>query len=325
MTRTPPDDPHAPVSNAMIELDGDDADEGEGGDDPQGSPFAPGTLAALGLETLPGWTMARLLSADPDRLRAEAHEVEGEGDVWRPRAIDSLLAPADGYTQESIIGKDERVRLHQTHRYPWRAICELRIHAKTGEVFAGTGWFAGPNTVITAGHCVHLERMGGWAASVELVPGRDGDDRPYSSIRATQLRSVRGWTVDAHSRHDYGAILLPKGQGLPEVGSFATGVYSDACLRGAYLNLAGYPADKPLGTAWWMARRAKTVDADQLHYDIDTAIGQSGAPVWMLDHRCRRRVVGIHTSGSSLGNSATRITAQVLANIRRWVAEGNAG
>jgi hypothetical protein len=33
-------------------------------------------------------------------------------------------------------------------------------------------------------------------------------------------------------------------------------------------------------------------------------------------------MVGIHTNGSSTGNSATRITSVVAENLRRWAIEG---
>ena len=67
------------------------------------------------------------------------------------------------------------------------------------------------------------------------------------------------------------------------------------------------------------ARRSATVERNTLHYAADTAAGQSGAPVWRLDPRTQQRVVvGIHTGGARTGNSATRITSRVFANLRRW-------
>src|SRR5687768_6326230 len=55
---------------------------------------------------------------------------------------------------ESVIGRDERVRILDTDLYPWSAICALRMRGPSGGAM-GTGWFIGPRTVITAGHCVY--------------------------------------------------------------------------------------------------------------------------------------------------------------------------
>ena len=54
-------------------------------------------------------------------------------------------------------------------------------------------------------------------------------------------------------------------------------------------------------------------------YTMDTAGGQSGAPVW-LEEKGMPYGVGIHAYGAGTGNSATRINRAVLADIERWQA-----
>jgi V8-like Glu-specific endopeptidase len=82
-----------------------------------------------------------------------------------------------------------------------------------------------------------------------------------------------------------------------------------------------YPGDKPSGTQWFPARKATLVTPRTIIYNIDTAGGQSGAPVWRFLNG-QRHVVGIHTNGSQLGNSATRIVTAVFNNIKAWKAQG---
>jgi glutamyl endopeptidase len=295
---------HEPVTNRLIERACVEPLAG------MGAVWAVGERASLGLETVEGW-------AGPTRPRHESATVGG-----RPRGVDALLEPREGYRPEVVIGSDDRVRISETLHFPWRAICALRVYSKAGDEYVGTGWLVGPRTVITAGHCLYLDVMGGWAERVEVTPARNGRDRPFSSVVAREFKSVRGWTVEGKREHDYGAILLPADQALPEVGQFGYSVYDAASLRGAYLNLAGYPADKDDGTLWWAARSAREVDGTTIWYDIDTASGQSGAPVWRLDPATGRRLaVGIHTDGARTGNSATRITREVFANIEQWAAE----
>jgi glutamyl endopeptidase len=301
------DDAHAPISS-------DDDGERERVDpNPAGVHVEIGEHAKLGLETLPGWS--------PPRPYARESTA-----TTRVRGVDSLLpdrAPsstASRYREESTLGADERTRVHETDKYPWRTICQLHIFARTGDEFIGTGWMIGPRTLVTAGHCVYMPGLGGWADRIEVTPARNGQDRPFSTISTTLFHSVRGWTVDGRREQDYGVIWLPEDQALPEVGTFGYAIFETPKLVGGYINLAGYPADRDEGTTlWWSARRSLAVDSDVLQYDADTAAGQSGAPVWRLDPSTGRRVVvGIHTNGARTGNSAVRINQRVFKNLRDW-------
>src|SRR5215217_3015125 len=127
---------------------------------------------------------------------------------------------------ESVIGTDERVRILDTDLPPWRMICALRMRGPSGAGAIGTGWFIGPKTVLTAGHRVFSTRFfGGWASSMEIIPGLVGlgDDaamRPYGSITSERFTSVDRWVEAEDADFDIGCIHLaePKGD---EVGWFA--------------------------------------------------------------------------------------------------------
>lgn len=223
---------------------------------------------------------------------------------------------------EVVIGTDDRIRINNTTAYPWRTICSLRITAADGSAWIGTGWLVGHRTVVTAGHCVYIHGRGGWAREIEVIPGRNGSTRPHGSCKSSSLRSVTGWTKDKKRSHDYGAIILPQsckyGQ---QLGYFGYASYGAATLNNMTVNLSGYPGDKPSGTQWWHARKIDAVGSRSFSYNIDTAGGQSGSPVWRLKDG-KRYAVGIHTNGSSSGNSATRIVKPVFDNIKKWKAQG---
>ncbi|MHA6719845.1 trypsin-like serine peptidase [Sphingomonas sp. RS6] len=224
--------------------------------------------------------------------------------------------------QEVVIGVDNRVRVQATSSYPWRAICGLKIQAANGQRFIGTGWLISPRTVITAGHCVFLHGAGGWASSIEVVPGLNDASRPFGSHVGTALRSVTGWTQGKKRENDYGAIILPaNSRPGAQTGTFGFATRDDAFLKNAMLNLSGYPGDKGGNQQWFMAQKAKSVSSRVLTYDIDTAGGQSGAPVWILQNN-QRYAVGIHTNGAASGNSATRIVKAVFDNLLAWKALG---
>ena len=239
----------------------------------------------------------------------------------RALVLRAKLRAKESGVQEAQIGTDERRRVPNTSVFPWRAVCSLRITAADGSLWIGTGWFAGPRLVMTAGHCVHMADHGGWVRSIEVIPGRDGATQPFGSSTGTKFRSVGGWTQEQNSEYDYGAVLLPDGTALgTTVGYFELAARSDEELRSYNVNLSGYPSDKQVGTQWWDTRIIDSVTARIVSYQIDTYGGQSGAPVWVFQNQTRT-AVGIHTNGSASSNSATRITQEVLDNIRRWKSE----
>jgi glutamyl endopeptidase len=279
-----------------------------------------------GLETVSGFDESILSASRKDQ--AEALGEDKLLDAWYADLDDPLIGALlqqprfSDLLTEVVIGTDDRIRINNTTSYPWRTICSLRITAQDNSQWIGTGWLVGHRTVITAGHVVYIHSRGGWVKEVEVIPGRNGASFPYGSCKSSNLKSVKGWTESRKRTHDYGAIILPQnckyGQ---QLGYFGYGNYSTSTLNNLNVNLSGYPGDKPSGTQWWHARNISRVTARTLVYNIDTAGGQSGSPVWRVVNN-KRYAVGIHTNGSSAGNSATRITKPVFDNIQKWKAEG---
>jgi V8-like Glu-specific endopeptidase len=169
---------------------------------------------------------------------------------------------------------------------------------------------------MTAGHCVYSKANGGWAKSIEVVPGMDGNSRPYGSQVGTSFRSVTGWTQDTKPEFDYGAIILPNCNLGNTVGWFGFANLSTDSLKNLLVNTSGYPADKPFGTQWFNAGKISDVQDRKIYYMIDTIGGQSGSPVWRYLNG-ERHAVGVHAYGGC-PNSATRITKAVFDNMLAW-------
>lgn len=330
-------DGYEPAFEATNPTDDDDADvssDDRGSDEQgefdesffgtEGNP-APGTMSS-GIETVPGFDESILYTSRQER--AESLGQDKLLDAWYADLDDPVIGALlqqpnfSNMLTEVVIGKDDRIQINNTTSYPWRTICSLRITAQDNSQWIGTGWLVGHRTVITAGHVVYIHSRGGWVKEIEVIPGRNGSSRPYGSCKTSTLKSVKGWTKDRKRSHDYGAIILPKdckyGQ---QLGYFGYGNYSSSTLKNLTVNVSGYPGDKPSGTQWWHARKVDNVTSRTLVYNIDTAGGQSGSPVWRIKDG-KRYAVGIHTNGSSSGNSATRITKPVFDNIQKWKAEG---
>jgi glutamyl endopeptidase len=264
-------------------------------------------------------------------VEAEAEAARGAGleaaePVWTPPeaplediGVASFGQPAS--ILETVHGPDDRIEITNTAAYPWRVHASLVITARDNSSWIGTGWFIGPRTLVTAGHCVFIKNSGvpgrdGWVKSIDVMPGRRGSTLPFGSVRSVNFRSVTGWTQSGNEHYDYGAIIIPTELGN-QVGWFGYGVYSDADLRQTTVNISGYPGDKPPGTQWYDSHRVAAVDSRKVFYDIDTMGGQSGSAVYRIIDG-KRFGVAVHAYGGATTNSGTRISTPVYNNLTTW-------
>lgn len=233
--------------------------------------------------------------------------------------------PVGRANPESVILPDSRTKVTVTTTYPHRAIAYLLVTWANNSKGSCTGWFIGPRTVVTAGHCVYNTDAGaahGWAKIIRVYPGRNGASIPYSSTTSHQLFTVAGWTTAGNPAYDYGAIEVNAALGN-NVGWFGWRWQASNTFAGNY-TVQGYPGDKPTATQWKMAGVITHVNTYRLWYEIDSYGGQSGSPL----HKPYANVCcygfGIHTYGVSVapffGNSATRITSAVSTNLTNWKA-----
>ena len=181
-----------------------------------------------------------------------------------------------------MIGTDQRFQITWTTSLPYRRIAKLIITFPTSSGGC-TGWFIGPHTVATAGHCVYNSSYGGWATSITVVPGMDSSattTEPYGRQTSTSFRSVEGWTNSGLGEYDYGVIILPNDDLGEDVGTWEWRNYTETYLESLTGTITGYPGDKTYGTMWKDSDPIKNVTANNINYQIDTAGGQSGSPIY---------------------------------------------
>ncbi len=233
-----------------------------------------------------------------------------------------------GSTSASVIGSDDRNVVPPASASHWRRICSLEIDTGRGP-FRGTGWFAGPRTIVTAGHCVYRRQaFGGWARQIRVFPGRTQQQSPYGPYLSTRFSCADGWLAGERVDADVGAIYLDALVD-PAIGSYAYSVADPRTLTDADVVISGYPEfgdrfDNLLSALG----RVRAVFTRRLFYDTDTSVGQSGAPVWLAsDTPSEPVVIAIHTSdeeatpsGLPESNSGTLITQTVADLIRDWVS-----
>jgi len=218
-----------------------------------------------------------------------------------------------------VFGDDDRVRVGDTTSFPFSAVCKLRVSYPSGKAAMGSGVLVGATTVLTAGHVVYQDDDGGWASSIEVIPGYDDGDAPYGRHYAASMMTLRGWIEDETSEYDFGALSLDEDVGAQTGYLGVRWRHFNSPYDGAILNTAGYPGDLESGEAMYFSSGpCSSATSEKLFYagTMDTAGGQSGSGVWEFDGE-NRWVVGIHTGSiGGTSNQAIRITENLFNNIQ---------
>lgn len=218
-----------------------------------------------------------------------------------------------GMMKETIVGPDNRLKNLSTTAYPYSSVAYLIVHfpkLAAGWYVQGTGTLIGAETVLTAGHVLYDKAYGGWATSVEVVPGNNGTSEPFGSVTSKRFFVPDNYTKKEDAVDDYGVIKLPSLIGT-KTGTLglATGAYV-----GEQVTLAGYSGDLngKLGVAkgpissLWMPQLAQ--------YKLDSTPGSSGSGLFSS----KDQIVVVHTSGGTGYNQGVVITPTVFNTILNW-------
>ena len=268
-------------------------------------------------DSFPSWTRQDVLDAD-------AFAREFLGPARRSRRFARGNAPPIGGRgfrtyDESVVGTDDRFQVHarsqlpSTSLFPFNTICLVQDPSAPN----GSGVLIAPQVMLTAGHVLQ-----GFGAQT-ITPGADlsatsaSDQRPATP--GSQVAPTSGFRF--HPSLDLGLAILPRPFTAPTRFMMLQprGDVNTATL----LTIAGYPnvgpGSAPVGTMWAHSNklRISNVSATHLTYPIDTTVGQSGSPLWLLGNDGIRLLLGIHTNGGGTANSGVRITCEVISWIER--------
>ena len=270
-----------------------------------------------------------------------ATEDQDAGDIGAFQVVGKRSAPLPNRARdphlETVIGPDDRILVNDTSRFPWRAIAQLEITPQPGKAgpLIGTGWFIGPKTLITAGHCVFdPDQIGGWAKAIKVTPGKYGTNAPFGAHLAARFATIDQWLnlvgTESGFGFDIGCIQLATPVG-DQTGLFNVKAASDADLRDQLVNVSGYPVDRNLGTMQYLhANRIKAIAPQRVFYDVDTYGGQSGSAVYVLnDAGDIPQAVAIHAYGTGATpadvplevNSGTRLTPALVEQMKKWIGD----
>lgn len=266
---------------------------------------------------------------------------------------------------EVLHNPDQRKQVNNTEAVPFRFICHLEMRAvdTTNTTVTArstaTGVLVGPRHVLTTGHTLLAKRGRFKATHAWVSPGLNGSTSPFGRVEATVFRPHPNWFRNnaEDEDYDYGMITLKDAIGdkrFSSLGNKPLGWWGDpvngggtklerldpASLNNVTVNVAGYPEDQPAGTMWTSSGQATplrdpqgriTTMARRLPHNADTAISQSGSPVWIgASDQNPRYLVGLHNGAINLTftrptgtqtqrtNTAIRVTREFLQQIAAW-------
>ena len=236
----------------------------------------------------------------------------------------SMVGELKGPQPATIFPPDDRQKIANTDEYPWSSITKLYITAADDSNWIGSGAIIDEFHVLTAGHNVYLHDNGGWASSVEVVPGMDGTYEPFGSAMVTDMRSYTGWTQDAMEEHDWAVLTLDTNMGgLTGWLGRQTANPPDPIYTGT-LYTAGYPGDLDYGEIMYSTSGSGDYADEYNHWFwLDTAPGQSGSPVWTYDGS-NRYIVSINAyqyENEAFPNFGTRLNQDKFDQISVWLNE----
>lgn len=144
--------------------------------------------------------------------------------------------------------------------------------------------------VLTAGHCLHTGKGGGWATEFVFVPYYFDGNRPHGSFVATYLSSKNGWINNSDFAYDMGiAVTGNNASGrrvVDEVGGNGTRWNYP---RDVNITMMGYPLDRNNGERPWLCwgktERVSLFDG-RIQIRCGFTGGASGGP-WLQDYNDR--------------------------------------
>lgn len=256
-----------------------------------------------------------IIQENVENEQQEFFSYEGDGQIAEiavPEFSENLNYITDYESMEEVIseiilGADDRKIVTNTTSDPYRKVAFLIIHFPNGKSYVGTGNLISKNMVLTAGHCLYSKNNGGWAKSIEVYPGRNGNISNGVAY-SKQLFSVSGWVDRASSEYDIGAIKLDRDIGN-SVGWF--GLTTE--MKGP-ITLTGYHGDLSKKMATEQGNIANYT-TNNVYYGLDSTGGASGSGVY----NSKQQILAVHAYGSQSNNFGTRMNVNNLQLVQSWI------
>lgn len=198
----------------------------------------------------------------------------------------------------SIIGDDDRVKVKNFTAAPYRWVAYVETTWPNGRTTIGTAFMVGDSSAVTAAHMVYNVSFGGFAKSIAIYPGKNGNSNTFSGSHAKLMYVPKEYVDDQKLQFDCALIKLKTALGK-RVGYFGLRRQS-ANYENLIVNLTGYPEDHP--KEMWKSKGPITSKSlSLLDYALDTQPGMSGSPLNRI-YNGNWYAIGVHTRHYSTYN-----------------------
>lgn len=276
-----------------LKVDADTLSRGPAGLDPAGA------LESMGTETL---------NRDGSTESKEASE--GLRAIVEQATAGSETAP----TERIVVGSDDRKQVEDASDYPNRIVGWLWSQAQDDTWSTCTATLIGPQTAVTAAHCVYVHDKGGWIKQMLFLPGvTNPDAAPFGAYDWENINILKGY-IDNYDGQNYGSampwdlavITLAEDAGN-QLGWLGFRVDDGSDWKAT---ITGYPGDKPEGTMWTNTCDIKKDQFYDLMYwhGCDSFAGSSGSSMWETNADGNLYIRGINVAEDDKVNYGVRFT-----------------
>lgn len=201
----------------------------------------------------------------------------------------------------AVVGpNDSRIQEIRTTAFPWNTVVHLCRDFGGGMCSGCSGMLIAPKLVLTAAHCLFSLKRKGAPKSVRVMPGRrDRRTLPYGAFPASHWYLPHAF-VHGPDRvvNDWGVIVLRNPVPMKEFIKMRAATDDELArlARTGKITIAGYPADRPVGTMWRHSETLRRVTPKRFLYSVDTCPGHSGSAIFAR-LASGVRIIGVHTAG----------------------------
>ncbi len=215
-------------------------------------------------------------------------------------------------------------QVSQPATHPWRQNVKVFTSYPNGNRVC-SGALIDYEWVLTAGHCVHKDNLGGDANAISVAPGFESGKEPYGKIQATGFTVLKGWSDNDNFNYDMAWVHLSQPVGF-KTGFFGTGYDSDNdFFYNNNFENPGYPGGS-FSNAQIMYTSNGTFDSqfwrnesNALYQDSRSYDGQSGSGVYRTNGSPRIQYATL-SSGNNNWTRYARITQNRFNSINNDIA-----